>query len=1015
MERYDAFISYKTSTSRRSARRLNRHLLSIAKRHKGISAPKIFHDQYSLPPGRLREGLLDAVRSSRHLIVLIDREVAQSEWVAEEIQEWLAAGGTLDRLFLVRTDRQVDLSWDRATGSFAHQHFLPAPLRNLFTEEPAYIDYFPIALSRPNSQVARLCAAVTGSDPAEFLVVEGEIQRRRNRLTAGVAAVLVLLLMASVSFGYLAVVNEREARASAREAQAHADAAEAMLAVGLSVPRAIELAVHAGVASDAPSVRSALLAVAQEAQRLVRALTYPDDRAGHAPSGAAFSADGARFLAWGPGPANNSFLQVWEVATGRSDVSGTVDVTGLHDVVWINSRVAAACSDRGPIVLALRDDGAQATSLKDESFGLGSCRVHPMDGGALIQTGNGVAYYVNRRGMSSAVAGITSARARGKAAAAGGPPGVFFLKNDTWARAGDITGEVVAIDAGGRVLVRQDRTSWFFVDTTTALVTPVHVPPTAVSVAAVYGADAYRIRVGDPDFTDNLVWVDQSGVVGWSGDESTVQLTDEMGLNEPYASLRPYATLLVPVRDGSIIALFRNTVTVLRTPATPAPTGQAGREWQATERGWSRRVVPASLGMAERDYAIPDIGICNDDDAILIDTHNEGGLFIDSLGNLKKLKGPGIAVDSCSFADLGAGVSIVGPPSVVGDPIQVRTSSAAGQVFGSRNGYVAVMIPGAPIEIFGTYSDNSERKIWSTGPAVDGVPAAFGEQFIGGSVYGPEGIVAVRPDGLGMVREGTVSNPRQIVDGSSTIDAAPDCRDQPIRYVPAPGFERDLAAAEAQIPAAQLPDGRLVDCRTGQPLHDVPEVVRYEVGRERGLLVTRVASAISVTTWRRGETPRTISGPSIAEGWELHHVSDAGDAAVVAHAGRKILSIYRLSPSGAWNNTLTVTPNLDDVVDSALADDSSLLVAVSTRGHFQLYDAVNGRLLVTDTDVTFSSLGAVESVTAEMRGDDLLVHLYDRPTGEMLDIWLHAIRIPARVPAIITQLCRLYHAPDCPT
>ena len=59
-----------SSSSGRAARRLNRHLLAISKRHRDQRTPRIFHDQFALPPGRLREALLEAVRESRRTLLL---------------------------------------------------------------------------------------------------------------------------------------------------------------------------------------------------------------------------------------------------------------------------------------------------------------------------------------------------------------------------------------------------------------------------------------------------------------------------------------------------------------------------------------------------------------------------------------------------------------------------------------------------------------------------------------------------------------------------------------------------------------------------------------------------------------------------------------------------------------------------------------------------------------------------------------------------------------------------------
>lgn len=213
-----AFVSYR-SPYRRVAERLQRSLYRIADRHEEQRGEfRVFLDSSALKPGPLRENVYSALRRSHHLVVLLDAHTATSDWVSDEITHWLGNGGHADRLFLVRVDPDADLGWDgeRLTNAAA----VPAPLRELFREEPKWIDFRPRRLLGPDQAgLAGLCGALMDADVEQFGLVEAANQRdqvrTRTRL-AGVMAVLLVLAVVAAIFAYVNQSGRRRTRTRRR-------------------------------------------------------------------------------------------------------------------------------------------------------------------------------------------------------------------------------------------------------------------------------------------------------------------------------------------------------------------------------------------------------------------------------------------------------------------------------------------------------------------------------------------------------------------------------------------------------------------------------------------------------------------------------------------------------------------------------------------------------------------------------------------------------------------------------
>src|SRR5262245_9433475 len=68
---YDAFISYETTSSKASAERIDRGLRAIARRHEKGANFRVFRDRTTLRAGPLEQDLIDKLKRSRCLIVVL--------------------------------------------------------------------------------------------------------------------------------------------------------------------------------------------------------------------------------------------------------------------------------------------------------------------------------------------------------------------------------------------------------------------------------------------------------------------------------------------------------------------------------------------------------------------------------------------------------------------------------------------------------------------------------------------------------------------------------------------------------------------------------------------------------------------------------------------------------------------------------------------------------------------------------------------------------------------------------
>lgn len=996
--RYSAFISYR-SGSRRQTVRLKKDLFAIAKRHPGHTEFRVFLDESDLRPGPLSEEILAALRQSRCLVVALDQTTVGSVWVADEISYWLDHGGAPDRLFLVRLDEELDLSW-QGTG-FRAADKLPAPLREAFTTEQKWVEYSG-GWWRGRAALVGLCAKLMDIEASEYLLEEAGFQRRRTRRIIAVAVVMALLTAAAGVLAYVANENRKTADHNAQQARAQADAAEALLAAQDAPTLAIERALRASKQSDSPTVRSAMLAVSHAARRLKRALVFPENETGHPITAARFSADSKKLIAWGPGAKpGTSLVLVWRLDTGEVDAKVVVEAEDLREVVTAGNRRLAACTAGGPIVI----DIAKNTTTKLSGP---NCTIH-QGADSLVLLG-AAAHVVDQRGRATSVDGITSVAANpsaGPVLLAGAAGLIVFSGGQQTKVAADPGATAVFADFEGSFLVKWSLHDWGVLPRGGEL-RRHQVPAIATDVAPLLHNDR---------LTGDLGWIADDGTIGWTRDERRLKMENAKG----ESVWKPYRPRLEPLSSANFVAVYRNTAAVVRPPTGSIPGDRPldglPPDWRTV---WTQQIVPHGLGMPSVSAAEPVVATCPSRQALLLRANlaEDGSLLVDGAAEAVQIRGSGHFTADCGVAGAGRTLTMIHSlgPNV---PVTMRTSLVADSVAVAPAGdQIALVKAGFPVEVLLTAPAESLPKPWDvTTTSEGGVVTALGEReliaitnqlrIVDASgvrtrVAIPEfaDVIAARPDGTGGALAEVRTKRVLLVDAESATPV--DCPS--VTYVPGEDFATSILAAEAQIPAKP----GYVDCRDGKQLALDPQlrILAYDIGASRGRIVARSGDRVSATTWRRGDAGSlsTVELPEVGAQDEVSF-SPAADVALVYAPGAHHVTVHRRD-GGTWNRTLNLATGLPGIVSAQFVDEGSFVLAIAARGEFELFDVATGRLVASDTS---TSLEGIVGFSARRAGDDLFVGL--RKQEELAAV--ARIKIPIGVGALTRQLCGLYPAGDC--
>ena len=271
---YDAFISYSHAADDLLAPRLQNGLQRFAKPWWKRRAMRVFRDESSLSASpHLWGSITEALDDSSWFVLLLSPEAAQSHWVGQEIEYWIADEERAGRVLPVVTDGGFSWVEGDVTGSA-----VPAALRGVFSSEPRWVDLrfakgeTQLDLKTPEfaAAVADIASAVRGV-PKDELESEEVKQHRRTIRTAWAAAVSVLLLGVAASIAAVFAFNEQQraneqaalAIENATEAEAQRAEAETQRAEAESQRSAAESAAQAEATARAQADREAKIARSQ--------------------------------------------------------------------------------------------------------------------------------------------------------------------------------------------------------------------------------------------------------------------------------------------------------------------------------------------------------------------------------------------------------------------------------------------------------------------------------------------------------------------------------------------------------------------------------------------------------------------------------------------------------------------------------------------------------------------------------------------------------------------------------
>ncbi|CAM3974580.1 TIR domain-containing protein [Smaragdicoccus niigatensis] len=1008
--RYDAFISYRTTTSAKAAKQLQRALVSLSKRHGTDRRIALFLDIQSLIAGELEAEIKSALESSRSLIVLLATGTKESPWVDKEIEYWLGHGGDLSRFFLVRHDPRVNLEWNEVDQNFAFPEGLPTSLSGLFPAEQKWLELKVSLAGSDETALVGLYAPIAGAKPEDLLLAEADFQQRRRRRTRLVAMALAILLVVAVASGGAAVVNWRRANSEATQARADANAAQALLATQGSSSLAIRKVLEAADLSSSASVRAALLAVSDAASTLIHAFDFPRDEAGYSARNVKFSPDHRHLLAWGSSASQkDSFLAVWGVESGKREYSFRISGGVIGDIVPISPTQAVACrSDSTPVVITFNTSDVHELQGRTTS-----CRVAASTNGAVaFAGGTDTAYVLDSHGDITRIAGATSLAARPgtDVTVLAGPGGIWLITPSGTERVySQPTDSAFAVDWQKRWFVRRDSQTWVF---------------------GVPGLGRYAVSevAADSAAVDSVPQIDASGFTGAIGEVNSageVRIVGTPGFAQAAtdAFVGPYnRTRIQPMSDGSFVVVWRNMATIVWPPGVVANQtlvgGLAQDSWRTLQSGW--RHVPTNPD----DDAV--IGPCGEWRAVFLRnwTFPEKRSLVTFDGSTD-VNGFLAAGTDCGVVNADGAIAF----SDVGKRVVIRGGSGADAVdISVDESLVAVLQSDLPIEVLST-SPGASRP-WTTRMyGNQEYVTALGERRIVADYERTESIDrdgkianwgrgklgdirAVHPAGSEVLRDVTGETRGYFLDQTGkTTPAAAECALGDVKYVPSPGFESSRRAAETAIAVSE---SNGVDCRTGRPIGPTrgAQILEYGIGHDFGRIMWRRepdssdGSALMVTTWGRAgpgddvtsrPLPDAIGGSNVA-------VAVSGDRAAGLPAGDHLVRVFGTAGM-QWHSEATLTTQLQDVSGIALADQGSLLVIYAKDGTFELFDVATGRLVMANRTPVIQAADFRSIQTYESSG--YLVVILES-TSKRNDL-----EIPISVDLLVNHLCQIYRAPEC--
>lgn len=233
---YKAFISYSHAADGLLAPALQSGLQRIAKPFYRLRAMRVFRDETSLHvTPKLWPTIQRAIGESEHFILMASPKAASSEWVRDEVDEWLRLqGGSTDKFYIVLTEG--DISWSDSVRDFDWEQTtaLPRNLEGAFKAEPFFLDFRwargteHLSLRNPQflRAIGKLAAALRGEE-LDTLIGEDVRQHRLFKLAAAVTtsvlAALLVLASGMALYANAARQSEKAAKVLADERREEAE------------------------------------------------------------------------------------------------------------------------------------------------------------------------------------------------------------------------------------------------------------------------------------------------------------------------------------------------------------------------------------------------------------------------------------------------------------------------------------------------------------------------------------------------------------------------------------------------------------------------------------------------------------------------------------------------------------------------------------------------------------------------------------------------------------------------
>jgi WD40 repeat protein len=387
---YDGFISYRHSPKQTSiVSAIQEALHRFAKPFWKLRALRLYRDESNLSarPDLWGE-IVEALDSSRYLLLVASPEVTKSKWVHRETEHWLVDRSNRNLIILL-TDGEI--AWDDARGQFdpSRTTAIPDPLLTNLKTEPLYVDLrwagepdVQLTMSNPRfaDVVATIAAELHGKSKDELAGIDVREHRRWQWVrNAGVSAISLLALGMMIAAYYWhqernkAIAEERVVIARNLAARAEALLVERGALLESAALYAVESMKRAPSLAADRAIRKVLTLLPKRVADMNCAF------GGEVKNGS-FSPDGQYLATF----AGDGITRIWETSSGRllSELpTGQIEALKFspmrHHIVVLNGGIVsvwdfdtrrriATLAQNGVRDAAYSSDGAFLVSVGDD-------------------------------------------------------------------------------------------------------------------------------------------------------------------------------------------------------------------------------------------------------------------------------------------------------------------------------------------------------------------------------------------------------------------------------------------------------------------------------------------------------------------------------------------------------------------------------------------------------------------------------------------------------------------------